>query len=188
MVIKIKHDKKNSEKRHDRETQRALTRMRTKSQEEFASHTAKKLGMPYIDLNITPISSDAIAMLPEETAKKYNVAVFHSTGKSVKLGTPTPENNDLHSFISKLKDEKGWTVELFVISQQSFEKLMRQYKNAYFIDAIDTVSFDGLWLLRLFFGFGAFMIFSTTLETESASRLNGTFLLVPLIVFSYCAA
>ena len=139
MVVKIKHDKNSSEKRHDRETQRALKQMRTKSQEEFASHTAKKLGMPYIDLNITPISSDAIAMLSEETAEKYSVAVFHSTGKSVKLGTPNPQSNELHSFISELKDKKGWTVELFVISQQSFEKLLHQYKNAYFIDAIDMM-------------------------------------------------
>lgn len=139
MVVKIKHDKGTSEKRHDRETQRALKQMRTQSQEEFASHTAKKLGMPYIDLNITPISSDAVAMLTEEVAKKYNVAVFHRTGKMVKLATPKPDNSELHSFISELKNKKGWSVELFVISEQSFDKLLHQYKNAYFIDAIDTM-------------------------------------------------
>ena len=139
MVVKIKHNKGTTEKRHDRETKRALKQMYTKSQEELASYTAKKLGMPYIDLNITPISSDAISMLPEEVAKKYNVAVFYNTGKSVKLGTPNPHSNKLHSFISELKDKKGWTVELFVISEQSFEKLLHQYKNAYFIDAIDMM-------------------------------------------------
>ena len=139
MVIKIKHQKNTGEKRHDRETQRTLKQMRAKSQEEFASHTAKKLGIPYIDLNITPISSDAIAMLSEDVAKKYNVAVLHRTGKSIKMGTSKPDSTELHAFIAELKDKNGWTVELFVVSEQSFEKLLHQYKNAYFIDAIDTM-------------------------------------------------
>jgi len=139
MVIKIKHPKIKQSGRHERETERTLNQMRSKSQEEFASYTAKKLGLPYIDLHITPIASDDVALISEENAKKYNVAAFHSTGKSLKLGTSTPENKEMHAFISDQKDKKGWTVELFVISQSSLEKLLHHYKNAYFIDSVDMM-------------------------------------------------
>ena len=138
MVI-ITHPKEPGEKLHERETERTLQQLQSKSQEEFASYTAKRLGLPYIDLNITPISSDDVATITEENAKKNQVAVFHSAGKFLKLGTPHPENADLHDFIENLTTVKGWDVELFVISQDSFEKLLRQYKNSYFIDAIDTM-------------------------------------------------
>ena len=139
MVVKIQQTKKTQEKRHSRETERALSQLRSKSQEEFASYTAKKLDLPYIDLNITPISSDDVSIISEEDAKKYKVAVFHSSGKSLKLGTPDPENLELHDFVNKLIDEKGWATEIFVISEDSFGRLLHQYKNAYFIDAIDTM-------------------------------------------------
>ncbi|MFA5986727.1 MAG: GspE/PulE family protein [Parcubacteria group bacterium] len=138
MVI-ITHPDEQAEKLHARETERTLQHLQSKSQEEFASYTAKRLGLPYIDLNITPISSDDVSTIKEDVAKQYQVAAFHSSGKFLKLGSPNPENPELHQLIADLRDTKGWDVELFVISHDSFEKLLRQYKNAYFIDAIDTM-------------------------------------------------
>ena len=140
MVIKIQHPTEEQEKRHAREVERAIKQMRAKNQEEFASYRAKKLGLPYVDLNITPISSDDVAELDEEIAKKYKVAVFHRSGQNYKLATMEPENKELQEFIKELEEKKGWNVELYVVSELSFEKLMRQYRNAYFIDALDTMS------------------------------------------------
>ncbi len=139
MVIKIKQSNKNQEPRHARETERTIKQMQSQGQEEYASHLAKKLGLPYVDLNITPVSSDDIAIISEEDALKYNISVFHRTGRTLKLGTPTPEDEVMLQFISDLQEKHGWTIELFVISQQSLDKLLHQYKSAYFIDAIDTM-------------------------------------------------
>ena len=139
MVIKVKHTKKAPEKRHERETERTLKRMHAKSEEEFASYTAKKLGLPYIDLNITPVSSDDVSRIDEETSRKYKAAIFHSRGKSIKLGAMHPDNREFLTFVEDLRERKGWTVEVFVISEDSFKKLLQQYKNAYFIDSIDTM-------------------------------------------------
>ncbi len=113
--------------------------MHAKSQEEFASYTAKKLGLPYIDLNITPIASDDVSMIDEETSKKYSAAIFHSSGKFVKMGTIDPTNKEFIAFVDDLKEKKGWDIDIFVISTDSFAKLIHQYKNAYFIDSIDTM-------------------------------------------------
>ncbi len=139
MVIQIKKTQKAPEKRHARETDRALKHLKSKNQEDFASYTAKKLGLPYIDLNITPISSDDVSVIAEEDAKKYTAASFYTTGKKMKIGTPNPENPHMHEFIAELRDVHGWDVEIFVVSPDSFNRLLQQYKNAYFIDAIDTM-------------------------------------------------
>ncbi|PID52708.1 MAG: hypothetical protein CR972_00680 [Candidatus Moraniibacteriota bacterium] len=139
MVVKIKKPQKSQNTRHSSEIDRTLKKLQSKSQEEFASYTAKKLDLPYIDLNITPVASDDVTTITEEESKKYNVAVFYTTGKNMKLGTPTPENPEMREFIKELQDVRGWTVEIFVISPDSFERLLLQYKNAYFIDAIDTM-------------------------------------------------
>lgn len=138
-MVTIQHQTAPAEKRHERETERTLKQLQARSQEEYASYTAKKLGLPYIDLNITPISSDDVSIIPEQTSRDFSIAVFHSTGKFLKLGTPDPLNPKLPDFITNLKEVKGWDIELFVISKDSFEKLLRQYKNAYFIDAIDMM-------------------------------------------------
>lgn len=123
----------------ERETARALQQLQAKNQEEYASYLAKKLGLPYIDLNITPIATDDVSIIPEQAAKDFGVAVFHSAGKFLKIGTMDPMNPRLPEFIENLREVKGWDVELFVISEDSFNKLIRQYRNAYFIDAIDTM-------------------------------------------------
>ncbi len=138
MVI-ILHEDKLVESRHERETERTLSQLQTKSQEEYASYVARKLDLPYIDLNITPIASDDVAIISEADAIKYSAAVFHSTGKSVKIGTPNPENPELMEYIQEMQDKMGWEVKIYVISLDSLNKLLRQYKNSYFIDAIDTM-------------------------------------------------
>ena len=138
MVI-IQHKNTPNEVRHERETERTLKQLQSHSQEEYASHLAKKLGLPYIDLNITPISSEDVSIISEQVAQDIGAAVFHSTGKFLKIGTPDPTNPKLSEFIIHLKEVKGWDVDVFVISKDSYKKLLRQYKNAYFIDAIDKM-------------------------------------------------
>lgn len=138
MVI-IKHPSTPTERLHERETARTLQALQSRSQEEYASHLAKRLGLPYIDLNITPISSDDVSMIKEEDAVQLQMSAFHVAGKLLKIGTTNPENPELIDYLKDLQDRHGWEVELFVISKDSFEKLLRQYKNSYFIDAIDTM-------------------------------------------------
>ncbi|XLQ20655.1 MAG: GspE/PulE family protein [Candidatus Moraniibacteriota bacterium] len=139
MVIKIKQHKGNTDALHAKETDRTLKQLKSKGEEDFAVRKAKKAELPYIDLNIIPVANEDVSIISEDDAKKYNIFVFHRIGKMLKLATSTPESTTLQDFITDFETRQGWQTELFVISEASKDKLLRQYKTAYFIDSIDTM-------------------------------------------------
>lgn len=118
--------------------QKTLTHLRKGSEEEEASELAKKLHLPYLDLNIFPIDQENLKFIEEEKAKSLGVAVIHKLERSIKLVTTNPEDGNLRDFVLKLEDD-GMRVELFVVSQSSIERAWGEYGKKNLSVILDTL-------------------------------------------------
>lgn len=99
------------------------------SQEEAqAQRMAQTSGLPFIDLTILPIQSEALAMIDEETAKKGKIAAIKKEGREIKIALADPKNETARNAIENLK-EKGFKASLFVTSNHSLDKAFSFYKN-----------------------------------------------------------
>lgn len=138
MDILNKKQTKMGIKRNEK-TGKVLAGLRRKSEEEHAMALGLSYNMPYVDLNLMPIEADDVVSIPLEDAKKLSLAVFIKRGKNVRMGTIAPDNPEIFAYIEKLQNEKGWVVELFVISETSLKKLFELYTKTSLLDRLDTM-------------------------------------------------
>jgi type II secretory ATPase GspE/PulE/Tfp pilus assembly ATPase PilB-like protein len=104
--------------------------------ESDTSSNAAYLGYPYIDLYGYPIDSGHLTILTLEEVKKYQMGVFSISGKTAYLGTPKPGFTGQNELIATLKNLE-YTTKLFYISNLSFAKLLKAYKNVVFAETPD---------------------------------------------------
>ncbi len=102
--------------------------LRDKEEEDLAQIMSGRLGIPYIDLSITPINVDAIRLVSEIEAREGQLGVFNEVDKKVSVGVLSPNNPKTQEVIEKLKKE-GYTPELFMVSHIGLEKVWGRYKD-----------------------------------------------------------
>jgi len=103
-----------------------MTEIQIKEKEKLAQEKAAELNMPYIALRGFPIAPEALILVPRETARALKVVTFLRYGDEIRLGTtePTPEVEELKK---KLSEEQHAHVELYVISEDSYEAAEKLY-------------------------------------------------------------
>jgi len=124
----------------DRETQDIIAKLRHRSEEEQASFFASTINYPYIDTNVVPVSPDNLRLLPEESARKYSIAIIQKAGKNVSMVSPDPTNEETKKFAKEMSEENGWEIRVFVISKTNFKNILEHYKKIVFLDVIDQLS------------------------------------------------
>ena len=120
-------------------TQAVISHINKKEEEEEASSLAQSAGLPYIDLNIFPIGSDDIRTISEDDSHKFNVGVFRRKGISYHFAVVDPNNEETLQYINKFKEEKGWQINIFVISHASLQRIWNKYKEAPLLENIDML-------------------------------------------------
>ncbi|PID83168.1 hypothetical protein CSB11_02375 [Candidatus Campbellbacteria bacterium] len=103
-----------------------LKKLRKESEEVMVEVYAKRYGVKYIDLSLKPINTDALKIIPEDRAKKANIAVFDMVGKKISVAVRSPLPTLVKEEIKKLED-KNYIVELFMVSKASIEKAWSRY-------------------------------------------------------------
>lgn len=102
--------------------------LRKKEEEDLAETLSSKYGVPYLDLTVTPINIDSLRALPELEAREAQVAVFNDVNKVISIGAVSPQSDKTTSVLNKLK-EKGYAIELFMVSHASLNKVWERYKD-----------------------------------------------------------
>ncbi|MBU2260276.1 Flp pilus assembly complex ATPase component TadA, partial [Patescibacteria group bacterium] len=143
-VLKTKNKKSDQDPNilKEKEASKVLFTMHHQSEEERASALAGQLNLPYIDTNLIPISNDSLKALPEEDARKFNLAVIQKAGKKVTFVSSQPENSATLDFIRKIQQEKGWEGKLFVVSSYNLAKLWERYKKIVFTDVLTQLNLN----------------------------------------------
>jgi type IV pilus assembly protein PilB len=120
----IRIEKKEQKEKIQEET---LKRLYHKSEEEKATAMAKKYGLSYIDLSIVPIGAETVNLIPEEDAKKANVAVVYKVGKKFQIAVVDPENYETKKLLEKLKKKEGISYNLVVVSTDGLKRAWSNY-------------------------------------------------------------
>lgn len=110
------------------DAERNLEELKAKEEEELAAILSKKYGVGYIDLTKISINTDALALIPEATAREAECAAFDVVGKKVSLAVRSPEQAKLRDVLGKL-DDQGFEVVEFMCSRASLARAWEQYKD-----------------------------------------------------------
>lgn len=73
------------------------------------------------------IDEDAIALIPEEVAKKYQVAAFEKKGDAVKIAMVDTGNISALNALRFMSEKEGVKLEVYSATQEIFDDIMRAY-------------------------------------------------------------
>ncbi len=118
------NEKKELQEKIQEET---IKRLYHKSEEEKATIVANKFKLPYIDLSLVPVDAETVNSIPEEEAKKANLAVIYKAGRKFQIAAVDPDNYETRKLLKKMKDE-GINYNLVVVSEDSLKKAWGSYK------------------------------------------------------------
>lgn len=114
-----------------------LEELKRLEEEELAQVLSSKYGVDYIDLSRVSINTDALRIIPEETARKIEVAVINQTGKKLTLAVRSPNKQEVQDMVGNLKD-RDFTTTVVMVSKKGLERAWEMYKDISF--AVETKS------------------------------------------------
>jgi type II secretory ATPase GspE/PulE/Tfp pilus assembly ATPase PilB-like protein len=96
-----------------------------KQEENLLQISANNMGMLYVDLTAIPISTDALALIPEETSHETDVVAFKLIGDELHVGVHSPKSQKSQGILEELK--KNYTLILYLVSRASLRKAWDRY-------------------------------------------------------------
>ena len=106
---------------------RKLELLKKKEEEESVKILSQKYKIPYADLTIFPVETDAIKAVEERRAREAELVVFQITGRNLKIGVRNPEKQETKIVLKKLIEER-YHYDLFLISRLSLEHAWTFYQ------------------------------------------------------------
>lgn len=103
--------------------------IKLKEIEKITEDTARSMGLPYVNLFGFPISPDALSLVDEETARKFNVVCFYYDGKNLRLASMDPELPEVIELRKKLVEKYFCEGKVYLVSGPSLEYALNLYKN-----------------------------------------------------------
>jgi len=96
--------------------------------EDLTKAKAAGSDLDYINLKGFPISPEAIALIPQAQAETLRVVCFFYTGSEIRLGSLNPDNPQVKGLAEELRKEKHAQIEIYLISQNSFDLAFALYE------------------------------------------------------------
>ncbi|HLD27328.1 MAG TPA: GspE/PulE family protein [Patescibacteria group bacterium] len=100
--------------------QEKMTAIEQKNIERATEQQAAGGGLAYINLKGFPISTEAVGLIPEETALALKTVCFFYADSEIRLGSLNPANPQLKALAKELSEKHKVNVEIYLISQNSF--------------------------------------------------------------------
>jgi len=103
--------------------------IKLKELERIAEKEAAYFGLPYANLYGFSISPEALFLIKEEEIDKYKVICFYYDGQNIRIATTEPESKGAKELLSSLREQYFCNGKMYLISQNSFDYVLRLYKN-----------------------------------------------------------
>lgn len=110
------------------EQEKKIKALREQDEESLAKMLSVKYKLPYLDLSGISIDTDALKLIPEETARSLEIAGFDLVGKKISIAVRSPGKNGIDDVLNDLS-VNGYTPSLFMVSRKSLEKSWSRYKD-----------------------------------------------------------
>jgi len=104
-----------------------LYELHKREAEELAKILSVKYGVSYVDITTEAVNTDALRIIPEKLSRETRVAAFEKVGKNLKVAVISPTAEKTQGIIKKLA-EGGYKPNLYMVSNQSMEKLWDRYQ------------------------------------------------------------
>jgi len=101
-----------------------LVRLGMLSDEEVTAVLSRQYGVPSVNLDLFEIDASAVALVPQETAERYNVLPLSRVGATLTLAMVDPTNVFA---IDDIKFMTGLSVEPVVVSETTLSTAIRKY-------------------------------------------------------------
>lgn len=138
-MVKVSHKQLAHDDDKDIQTGKVLQHMRGQSEEEQAAQVASQYDLSYVDLNIFPVGAEDMRTITEEDSRKFRVCVFQKAGKEIRMGVADPANEKMLEYVEKLKADNGWVIHLYVISNNSLEKVWKRYAEIPLLENLEAL-------------------------------------------------
>ncbi|MDP2593381.1 MAG: GspE/PulE family protein [bacterium] len=103
-----------------------LSALKKKQEEELISALAEGYNLASVDLRPIPINMEALRLVPEEKARRAQLAAFNKLGKRVSIAARLPKSEETKTVLEDL-DKAGFETVLFIASTSSLEKAWSKY-------------------------------------------------------------
>jgi len=97
-----------------------------RAKEKETKQIATASGMPYINLDETPISSEALKIVSESVAREKKLACFYFSASELRLASTKPLSAD-DDFVYQLGERHHCKVATYLVSEHGFERVLRLY-------------------------------------------------------------
>ena len=87
--------------------------------------------MPYADLSVAEIDTEALRVIPEAEARLADAAAFAKTAKVISLAVHNPNNPALGKLCAELQT-RGYTLQEYLVSKKSLDKAFARYADLSF--------------------------------------------------------
>jgi type IV pilus assembly protein PilB len=121
MTIQFDEDK---QKQH-------LDTLHHQEEEDLVQILSTKYGVEYVSLVNTPVNTDALRCIGEQSARTAQVAAFSIIDKKLKIAARNPTDEKTQQILEEVT-KKGYQPEVFITSTQSLEKAWKMYKDLSF--------------------------------------------------------
>jgi len=105
-----------------------LDEIHRREEEELLQILSKKYGLPYARLDQSLITTDALRLVPEQDARRAEVAAFALKGRNLSIGIRTPNSTAAKKVIADLEDQ-GYHVQPHLVSAGSLTHAWVHYKD-----------------------------------------------------------
>ena len=102
-------------------------RLRREGEERSAQRLAQTLKYPHVDLSKTPVSVEALRLIPESEAREAKLAAIEVSVKKVAVAALDPRTPQAQKTIKNLEAKK-YQVKVFVSSLTGLEEVWRSYR------------------------------------------------------------
>lgn len=113
---------------NEKKQEERLEEIHRKEEEQLAQILSAKYGVDYADLTSKSIDTDALRLVPEEEARKSEIAAFHKIAKRILVAMRAPERPDSLQSLQKL-ERLGYQVTRVMVSRVSLEHAWDRYKD-----------------------------------------------------------
>ncbi len=107
--------------------QENMRRIALVESERQTQQRATAIGFGYINLVGFPIGPETISILPRQTAEQLRAICFLKTATEIRIGVIDPTQPDLASTIETVRHRYHANVELYIISEHSYETAVKMY-------------------------------------------------------------
>jgi type IV pilus assembly protein PilB len=111
----------------DTATNARISALHKAEEERLVQTLAPKYGYQYANLADISIDIGALKLVPEETARRAEVAVFERGNESVSLAVHNPKHPEVSDVIDSLR-KQGLEPQIFLVSGKSIDRALARYK------------------------------------------------------------